>query len=143
MASDAKWWRHHQPAFAGAKYSLQPGAAPWATVLRHTGPHGVDTDPSALRSGMNSGAAAINLAVHYGAGRVLLLGYDMGPTGGRTHYFGDHPPGLRASSPYQSFIECIETMVAPLSALGVRVINCSRETALRCFDRMTLAEALR
>ena len=144
MASDANWWRHHQgvPGFPGLKYSLQPGAEPWAQVLRHTGTTGIETDPTSLRCGMNSGAAAINLAVHFGASRVLLLGYDMGPSASKTHFFGDHPKGLRKSSPYPAFIEKFEAMVEPLARLGVRIINCSRVTALRCFERQPLEEAL-
>lgn len=144
MASDAKWWAHHKgvPAFLGRKYALQQGAAPWATVLGNTGTHGIETHPSSLRSGMNSGGAAINLAVNYGAARILLLGYDMGRTGGRAHFFGEHPRGLRADSPFGAFIECFHSMVEPLKALGVKVINCSRETALTCFERQPLHEAL-
>lgn len=144
MASDAKWWRHHKgvPAFSGLKYSLQRGAEPWAQVLRESGTHGVETNPSALKSGMNSGAAAINLAVHFGAARIVLLGYDMGRAGSRTHFFGEHPNGLRADSPYGAFIECFQSMVEPLKALGVTVINCSRQTALECFPRQSLAETL-
>lgn len=143
MASDLKWWKHHQPAFSGAKYCLQAGAEAFgATVLVNSGVVGIETDPRGLRNGMNSGAAAINLAVLYGVSRILLLGYDMGPDGAKTHYFGDHPKGLRASSPYSAFIEMFDQMVEPLRALGITVVNCSRRTRLTCFAQQPLLEAL-
>lgn len=143
MASDAKWWRHHQPAFSGLKYSLQKSASQYGVhVLENTGESGIETRPTGIRTGMNSGAAAINVAVHFGVARILLLGYDMGPDGKRTHFFGAHPRGLRADSPYGSFIEKFAQMVEPLRALGVSVINCSRATRLTCFERMPLREAL-
>jgi hypothetical protein len=148
-ASDAAWWRMYQgvPAFAGLKFCLEPAAATWpgVQVLRNTGTDGLETtDPTGVRTGRNSGAAALNLAVQFGATRILLLGYDMdAPDESHSHFFGAHPLGLRGGSPYALFREMFATMVAPLQALGVEVINCSRQTALTCFPRMPLAEALR
>jgi hypothetical protein len=112
-------------------------------VLRNTGDEGLETVPTGVRTGRNTGAAAINLAVHFGAARVLLLGYDMAVTNERhSHWFGAHPIGLRGGSPYKLFREMFATMVAPLRALDVQVINCSRHTALTCFPRMPLREVL-
>lgn len=146
MASDFKWWKHHDgaPGFLGRRYCLQPEAADYgAEILRNTGKEGIETDPGALRSGMNSGAAAINLAIHFGAMRILLLGYDMGHPGRPSHWFGEHPKELRARSPYHSFGEMFKTQVKPLRNLGVQVWNCSRTTALTCFPLLPLEVALR
>jgi hypothetical protein len=147
MASDAAWWNFYRgvPDFAGLKFCLEPQAAkfPGVTVLRNTGDAGLEHDPTGLRNGRNSGAAAINLAVHFGAKRVVLLGYDMAAkTEGKSHWFGNHPKGLRGNSPYPLFRAMIGTMVLPLAHAGVQVINASRETALDCFPRLPLTEAL-
>lgn len=143
-AADARWWRWHRgvPTFTGLKYSLQRDAAHWGvTILQHTGDQGLETAPTGLRTGQNGGYQAINLAVHLGATRVLLLGYDMqvGPAG-RTHWFGHHPD--HNVSPYHTFLARWPSIVAPLRALGVKVLNCSRETALTVFPRVSLEEAL-
>lgn len=147
IASDAAWWCHYKgvPAFEGLKYAMEPAAGkyPGVTVLRNTGDRGLETDPTGLRTGRNTGAAAINLAIHFGASRVLLLGYDMGAkTEARSHFFGAHPRGLRGNSPYALFRTMIETMVEPIRLAGIRVVNCSRETSLTCFPRQPLREAL-
>ena len=146
MASDEKWWRYHNgvPEFSGWKFSLQPGAARFGVqVLKNTGQSGLELSPWGLRSGWNSGAAAINLAVHFGAAKILLLGYDMQRTPGKpSHWFGEHPAQIRATSPYETFRAMFETMVEPLATLGVRVVNCSRATALDCFPKAGLEEAL-
>jgi len=45
-------------------------------------------------------------------------------------------------SPYQTFQSAYPTLVEPLRAAGVEVLNCSRETALTCFPRVALVDAL-
>lgn len=145
-ACDGRWWNHYKgvPEFAGLKYGLTVKAGHWPGVqrLRNTGRTGLERDPSGVRTGMNSGSQAINLAIHFGARRILLLGYDMkrGTAGG--HWFGEHPIPLRSGSPYGDFRACFQLMVEPLRELGVQVLNCSRDTALRAFPRVPLAEAL-
>lgn len=149
-ACDGKWWRHHQgvPEFAGLKIGLDAGnrramaGLGDVNLLRHTGTDGLELDPTALRTGKNSGYQAINLAVHLGAVRILLVGYDLQRTGGQSHFFGDHPKPLRSETPFALFVRHFATIVQPLKAIGVTVINCSRQTALTCFPRQSLAEAL-
>jgi hypothetical protein len=149
MASDTEWWRVHHgvPSFTGLKYCLSRSAVgkwPDVHVLRSTGAAGIETDPTGLKTGCNSGAAAVNLAVHFGAARILLLGYDMGVSraGMPEHFFGNHPRPLRGGSPYRLFREQFGQMVAPLKAAGVAVINCTRRTALEHFPCQPLREAL-
>lgn len=147
-SSDQRWWGHYRgvPDFTGLKFGIAPldPRQEWGiTVLRNTGTRGIETDPTGLRTGRNSGFAALNLAVHLGALRILLLGYDMGYVAGTpSHWFGDHPRPLQAGPPYASFVALFRDAVAPLQQLGVTVINCSRRSALDCFPRHTLTEAL-
>lgn len=146
-ASDADWWKLHKgvPSFAGLKYSCSESAAsvPNVQILRQTGHDGLERDPTGIRTGRNSGAAAINVAVHLGASRVLLLGYDCATDRkGREHFFGPHPTGLRNGSPYRLFRQMFDSMVQPLKAAGVDVLNCSRRTELTAFPRADLLVAL-
>jgi hypothetical protein len=78
--------------------------------------------------------------VHLGAKKIILLGYDMQPTGGKDHFFGPHPHGRPL--PYTLFLFHFSSIVEPLKAAGVAVINASRETALGIFPRMPIEEAL-
>lgn len=142
-ACDAKWWQYHGPAlvYSGLRYALELKAAPWATVLKETGQLGLELDPGGLRTGKNSGYQAINLAVHLGARRIVLLGYDMRPVKGRHHWFGPHPYRT-TDPPYAAFLPCFATLVAPLRAAGVEVLNATPGSALDVFPRVSLAEAL-
>jgi hypothetical protein len=140
---DAKVWKHYgdRVRFDGPKYTLDPQAAPWAGVLRNTGFLGLETVPSGLKTGKNSGFQAINLAVHFGVTRIILLGYDMRVGAkGQTHF--TKRPYSSTLSPFAAFLPLFETLIAPLQALGIRIINATRSTALTCFPRLTLDEAL-
>jgi hypothetical protein len=146
-ACDAAWWRWHKGvrSFAGPKYALRgthSEAHPAdVTVLENTGESGLERASTGLRHGRNSGYQAIGVAVHLGAARIVLLGYDMQAIkGSPSHWFGEHPSGARP--PVGTFLPFFPSLVAPLQKLGVTVINASRETALTCFPRRSLVEAL-
>lgn len=150
VAADASWWHAHDGVngFTGEKWSVShnswrryQGRWPDVQLLKNTGERGIETDPSGLRTGRNSGYLALNMAVHYGASRIVLVGYDMGHRKGQPqHFFGPHPGAMSQTSPYPMFCEMYESAVAPLKQLGVEVINCSRSTALTCFPRRPLAD---
>jgi len=86
----------------------------------------------------NSGAQAINLAYLLGATRIILVGYDMQNTGGRAHWFGEHPHELMTGGNYAVYVDRFTRLAADLKYEGVEVINCTRETALYQFRRDTL-----
>jgi hypothetical protein len=146
-SGEIKWWKHYGPslAFDGLRYGIEAegmaGLAPslGVSVLRNTGYVGLETDPTGLRTGKNSGYQAINLAALLGAARIVLLGFDMGFEGNQPHFFGDHP--YPRSNVFRDFVELFGTLVEPLRAAGIAIVNCSRATALTCFERRTLAEA--
>ena len=139
-ACDSKWWGWHKgaPTFPGLKYTLQAPAVRWPGVqmLRNAGQLGLELRPDGVRTGQNSGYQAINLAVHLGAARILLLGYDMQGN----HFFGSHPD--QSKPPFSICLERFKTLAPPLKAQGITVLNCTRKTALKCFPCVPLEQAL-
>lgn len=149
IATDFRWWHWHgkdvAKRFAGLKYSSSKIVAKYhksVQILKNTGQTGLELDPHGVRHGLNSGYRAINIAVHFGASRILLLGYDMqlGPNR-EEHWHGKHPSG-NPGPHFQIFRKKFETLVEPLKAAGVEVINCSRDTALTMFPRQSLESVL-
>lgn len=153
-SSDRYWWKHYHgvPEFRGLKATIEyrPDKAaeevlklvPMMYVLRNTGDNGLETRRDGVRTCQkNSGGAALNLAVHLGAKVIILLGYDMSAKG-MTHFFGNHPYPLANGHHFSLWQKGFQTMRDPLNALGIRVVNCSRRTALKTFERGTLADAL-
>jgi hypothetical protein len=139
-AADRKWWAWHQgaPTFPGRKLTIEPQRDVWPglAMLRNTGLEGFEADPGGLRIGYHSGYQAIHLAVHFGATRIVLLGYDLQGT----HFFGDHPD--HTGPPFLSCRHALQTLVAPLDRRGVTVVNASRATALTAFRCAPLDVAL-
>lgn len=90
----------------------------------------------------NSGAQAINLAMLFGARRILLLGFDMRDVDGRAHWFGQHPEVLVQVQLYEEWIHKLKIAAPQAKARGVEIINCTPGSALQCFDAKPLEEAL-
>lgn len=98
--------------------------------------------PGAIRRGLNSGYQALGAAVLWGARRVVLLGYDFQRTGGRAHWHPDHPANMGNLGTLPDWIAEMGVLARDLDGQGVEVLNATRETALRCFPRIDLSEAL-
>lgn len=104
---------------------------------------GLNFDP--ICSGDFSGNQAINLAYKLGAEVVALLGYDCQMTGGQSHFFGDHPAGLNAPNAkrMKTWADNLAILAKDAEKVGLEVWNCSRETAVTCFPRMDIDDAVR
>lgn len=148
---DCAWWNANPDALARPGFKIgcsQIGAERWppeVNKLNHRVNEGIETDPRFIGTGTNSGHQALNVAVHLGAARVLLLGFDFGPgQGGRLHHHRDHRPPLGNPTPgsFARWLRMIETTVEPLRRLGIDVVNSSRETAITCFRRGDVWEEL-
>jgi hypothetical protein len=153
-SSDRGWWQAYRgiPFFGIVKVGIgwKVGdaspipQAPAVHVLTHTGAEGLEREPTGLRAGGHSGYAAINLAVHYGARRIILLGYTCGPYGGRSHFFGKHPAGLPESSEanYAAFRRAYTTLLAPLKAAGISIVNATPHSWITVFPCASIGEAM-
>ena len=146
FACDARWWKARGPAsdeFHGQRligFETHPGCIPCGTVR---GENRMRWDGRSLGAGGNSGFQAVNLAAACGARRIVLTGFDMARHAG-AHWHADHRQGLtNPSARMLSNCAALLDAAAPeLAARGAEVVNASRETALRAYRRMSMAEAL-
>lgn len=145
-ACDWGWWNKYQPEFAGMKVSQDVNVLKLGGVLRvpSCDDPGISFDPLRINQGTNSGFQALNLAVLLGAKRVILLGYDMQLTDGKTHWHGDHPSGLNnpVHGQFPSWCRVYEEAAPQLAGAGIEVINATRQTALGAFPRVALESVL-
>ena len=146
LGGDLKWWKWNRglPRFTGRRFTCHGTAQkafPDLERFRISALTGLDLTPGWVCSGGNSGYAAINIAVHLGARQILLLGYDMQPSDtGADHWHAPHPDGTHPG--YGLCLPRFTSLVDPLAALGIDVVNCSRVSAMTIFPRRSIQEAL-
>jgi hypothetical protein len=149
---DAAWWRMRQgvEAFGGLKISQDREACDQfkdirkVTVMSRSNDLLVDT-PGTIGSGGNGGFQGINLAVQFGAARLLLIGFDMRVDLGE-HWHPRHYPPLSNPHPNDNLPRwraAIDGAATVLRSLGVTVINCSTVSLLKAYPKMTVQEAMR
>lgn len=150
-ACDCKFWQAYFPdisrKFAGELWTVSDQARDrfdlhW--IYGDTKMSGLSRSIERINCGSNSGYQAIQLAAHFGATRLLLLGYDFMRTGGRSHWHGDHPRnvGLGNGGRYAEWIIGMNALAKDLKDARITVLNCTRKSALRCFPQTTIEEAL-
>lgn len=155
-ACDASWWTVHKgcPDFRGEKWSSHTVTG----RVRHNDKTGLaeryrlnliegadgdsfSLDPARIHYGSNSGFQAVNLAILFGATRIILVGFDMGQKDGKRHFFGDHPAGLRNTANYAGFIRAFDRAAKKLPP-HIEILNATPGSALRCFPMVSLHDAL-
>ncbi len=158
--SDREWWdeqsrlnRHSVTKsinFMGMVYSgfwvagnTEFDIHPYVHSLRLAGQRGLSSDRRTLRHGSNSGYQAINLAYLYGASRIILLGYDMHVDPTRSHWHDETRPRNFQQLCDLSFLPHFQTLVEPLAAAGVEVINSTPGSALKCWPYLPVEEAIK
>lgn len=138
-AADHQWWKYHKDAreFKGEKLTVSYEAEAELGIRRidYKPNCAWSVTPEYIATGGNSGFQIMNIATLRGFDKLILLGYDMKGK----HWFGDHPPSIRTGSRYDNWIKAFEK-ASPL--IPAKVINCSRDTALSCFQRDNLRSVL-
>jgi hypothetical protein len=142
FAADNVWWRHYGEKlnwYKGHRVSRTgktPGVETWRGIKWQ-------------RTGGNSGHMAIQYAVERGAVQVALLGFDQQRTDGKAHFHADHPreaKGRRTNMANAGGVSSWPRLMAKTSLelrdRGVHVVNLSRQTALKCFPRMSVEQFL-
>lgn len=146
--ADYKWWdtyKKEAEKFSGLKVSIRSGPFKDVKYLEQSTLRAFDPNPSRLVTGGNSGYQALHLAIHFGASRILLLGYDMKMDGKKKHWFGDYPhQRLNTRGNFQQWTNSFALLADEIKKLNppVKVLNCTPGSALTCFPKVKLEDAL-
>lgn len=141
--------------FPGLKVSCHPAVAryPWVkyTPRDNKHPRGISGNTQMVSWNGNSGAAAISIAVHAGAKRVILLGFDMKLSdGNRQHWhnvYGRAPVNVRDQRkmrklPFDRHLRGFDQIARDAKHMGVEIVNACPDSAIREFPRCNAAELL-
>lgn len=140
------WYKKEIDELTCHKYTISHGA-PYnekVNVIKKGKRHGLEKDPRLIAHGDNSGYAAINLAYHMGAKKIILLGYDMGMSGTKSHFHDGYPVKPTRKEIYmQRFIVSFPHIANDLKAEGIKIYNTSKVSPLECFPKITIEESLK
>ena len=151
--ADPEWWYHRAPRldkFNGERWSQDTrwGNVRMPGVSRMKLTHGLgvaERGGDTIYSGGNSAYQAMQLAIVWGARRIVFLGLDLKEHDGKRHWHADHVQPLRntATETLKYFADCFARTAPALAIAGVQVFNASRTTALKAFPCMSIQDALR
>lgn len=164
---DGKFFREHRQNLARwpkLKVSSSPSTenVPWVKYLQHdiANPLGISPKRNCISWNSNSGASAINLAVHLGAKRIILLGFDMKMNEeGNRHWHNLYkiPPAVPVSEvlpkrmkgrvithnqPYTRHLRSFPELARSAERMGVEILNASPDSAITVFPKFSLKELL-
>lgn len=139
--------------FPGLKVSCNPTSKQerWIKTLGRDGAKakGISTNPMMLSWNSNTGAAAINLAVHFGAKRIFLLGFDMNIDQNKMQHWHDlyrkgpvSDDRRKRKLPFIRHLQGFPIIASDAKKLGVEIINVSPDSAITDFPKMSLKQVL-
>lgn len=87
--------------------------------------------------GYDCGTSAIDLAAHFGATEIVLLGMDMK---GNRWCNGEyaHPMPEIPSHHHRRHVSVLPDIAKDAKRLGIRIVNCSPDSAVTCFEQQPL-----
>ena len=156
---DKKWYltnRHKVAAFKGLKVTCHPyftnGRFPnegIKHVLKDTvHSKGISQRPNSVAWNANSGSAAISIAAHMGATKIILVGFDMKlDVGFKQHWHSEYGAMNRKgatpkSLPFNRHLTGFPHIARDALRMGITIINACPDSAIACFPRMSVKDIL-
>ena len=104
--------------------------------------HGISNNPEMVAWNSNSGAACINLAVHFGVKRIILLGFDMNTDAGKNQHWHKFysTKQTQLESTFRRHLVGFPIIKQDLDALGIEIINANPDSAITAFPRMNFKD---
>jgi len=140
------WYNQQIDEFNGIKYTIRYSVNYTGNInlLKKGRRYGLESRTDTLAHGNNSGYAAINLAYHLGAKKIVLLGYDMGNVNGESHFHGGYPIKATGDDVYEKqFIPGFNQLAEDLKKKNVEVWNACKTSKLLAFPKISLERDLR
>jgi hypothetical protein len=146
-------YKNDLAVFKGLRVCCDPqaGKENWVKFLARDAEHsrGISPDRGKVGWNHNSGAAAISLAVHTGAKRIILLGFDMKLADNNMQHWHDlygkgevTNPRTIQKLPFERHLRGFGQIKKDADKLGVEIINCSPQSMITDFRKMTIKELL-
>ena len=145
FADSLMWWNHKDALMKcrARKISLDKikpgvesikGKAPDVEIWKWGGCHGINTGPGMCCFNRSSGGAAINMAYHLGARRILLAGYDMhSDYQGRDRNWYPEQYQRKSRKGYGNMLLSFDRIAHDARRLKIEIINVTPGSAITQF----------
>ena len=91
-----------------------------------------------IYSGYTVSYFALQVAVYLGFRQIFYLGLDLKNAGERTHFFGyDFHSRAHDQTEYPRMRRAFEKAAEQVAAMGIEVYNCSPDSTLACFKKVS------
>lgn len=142
------WWEILQ--WPGLKVGSWKGEIPGDRrvkyVRRDSIQAGLSTRQDSLRWNFNTGAMAIDLAVHLGCRKIYLLGFDMYVNQGMQHwhrfYRAGQPPPKHIAQTFHRHLQGFPVIAKQAIERGIEIINLNPLSKIECFPKSTFNEII-
>lgn len=139
--------------FPGLKISCSPNTekVKWVKTLARDGSHGrgISSNPYKVSWNHNSGAAAISVAAHTGARRIILLGFDMKLDSNKMQHWHDvyqRGPAVTQKRlqklPFNRHMSGFKSIAADAKRMGIEILNANPNSAIEEFPKYSTKELL-
>lgn len=105
---------------------------------------GISSKPNQVCWNFNSGAAAINLAVHLGVKEIYLLGFDMNLDKDQNqHWHSSYHTDIKiVGGTFKRHLIGFPRIKEDAEKLGVKIYNVNPYSAIQCFEKLTMKEVI-
>lgn len=105
-------------------------------------PKGISKNPERVSWNQNSGAASISIAAHFGATRIILLGFDMklDQKAEFSHWHGSH--GNTKPPPFARHLQGFSEIAKDAKKMGIEILNASPDSVIKEFKKIDLRSYL-
>lgn len=145
--ADHRWWGWHERAMKAFKGRIVTTSKVVTsdrvlTLQKLKPPPALAGKPTHLAMQRTSLQGAINLAVHLGAARIVLLGADMqAAPNGRTHHHRPHPKPQKPGC-WDKQMAQLRELAPALAERGIEVVNCSPHSRIDWWPKRPLEDFL-
>lgn len=105
---------------------------------------GLGNKPDTINWNYNSGTAAIDFAAHVGVKRIMLLGFDMKPHNGRTHWHSGFQSYEKPTMDrvFERFLKVFPKIESDAKRRGIEILNVNEDSAIDSFKKVKLNDVL-
>ncbi len=141
---DQRLFDEYEGILSKTRYLFTVEGRPWGIPLRLLGAEGFSQDlEEGIYSGYTIAFVALQVALYLGFEEIFFLGLDLQHRGAQTHFFGTDENCVRhEATEFPRMRAMFEFAARTLLHRGVRVFNCSLDSTLDAFPKVSYANAI-